>query len=206
MCISHRTFAAYSHFFPSSAHTLPGQSNHQDVPSFRKMRYSTCSGSDNAAEGLVPATSELQGEIGPYNKIAITHERTEDEKSQQKFSVLMRKGLHGDEQGKAFQRKENNTSCKLHEASVCLEGAEAKAWQFHQRNWLGNDQGNIIHCSNVKLLISREESVHLSAAVVHTPKKKKRETKKFITALPWLRYPWSSGWRCTGEEDSYYIS
>lgn len=39
----------------------------------------------------------------------------------------MRKGLYGDEQGKAFQRKENNTLCKLHEAAVCSEGAEAKA-------------------------------------------------------------------------------
>lgn len=39
----------------------------------------------------------------------------------------MRKGFYGDGQGKAFQRKENNTLCKLHEAAVCLEGAEAKA-------------------------------------------------------------------------------
>lgn len=38
----------------------------------------------------------------------------------------MRKGMDGGEQRKAFQKKENNTLWKLHEAAVCLEVAEAK--------------------------------------------------------------------------------
>lgn len=89
----------------------------------------------------------------------------------------MRKGMDGGEQKNAFQRKENNTLWKLHETAICLEVAEAKTWQFHQRNCLGNDQGNILHCSNVKLLICREESVNLSAAVVHTPQRIAEKSK-----------------------------
>lgn len=34
--------------------------------------------------------------------------------------------MYGGEQRKAFQRKQNNTLWKLHEAAVCLEVAEAK--------------------------------------------------------------------------------
>lgn len=41
-----------------------------------------CSCSDHGAPGLVPAISELQGDIEPCNKIAIMHGRPEEEKSQ----------------------------------------------------------------------------------------------------------------------------
>lgn len=96
---------------------------------------------------------------------------------------------------------------KLHKVAIGLEVAEAKSWQFHHGNCLGNDQGNTFHCSNVKLLVSGEECVFINCNNTHSTKEKSRETKNFIIDLLWLRHLWCSGRRnYTGGEDSYNIS
>lgn len=192
---------------PSSAHTLHLYTvniNHQDGTDFRDTE---CP--DYAAEGRVPRDLRNMrhwsewGEIGPGNHC---HYARKDS-GWEIISVLYshEKKLEWWRVKESFSKR--ITLQKSHKVAIGLEVAEAKSWQFHHGNCLGNDQGNTFHCSNVKLLVSGEECEFISWSNIHSTKEKSKETENFIIDLLWLRHPWCSSRRnYTGEEDSYYIS